>query len=152
MAPIQDTVQRTWWVVGGLSLLVRMLAGLMWRYQWSLQQSRAQLAIATHNLKFAHDEIALQREALDGQETTLAMASVALACLNSEKAKRAEELALAKPELTNEREEADKLSKLSFYDPLTNLPNHRLPSDRMTQMLASSRRTGRHLALMLRSG
>ena len=191
LAPIQDTVQRTQWVGGGLSLLALMLAGLMLRHQWSLVLSRSQLGRATDKLKLAHDELAYHREEMQEQETELAVVSVKLALYNDEKDKRADELALANVELahqnsekdkraeelalanvelahqnsekdkradeltlanverTKEREEADKLSKLSFYDPLTNLPNRRLLSDRMTQMLASSRRTGRHLALMV---
>ena len=191
LAPIQDTVQRTQWIGGGLSLLALMLAGLMLRHQWSLVLSRSQLGRATDKLKLAHDELAYHREEMQEQETELAVVSVKLALYNdekgkradelalanvelahqnsekdkraeelalanvelayqnSEKVKRAEELALANVERTKEREEADKLSKLSFYDPLTNLPNRRLLSDRMTQMLASSRRTGRHLALMV---
>ena len=205
LAPIQDTVQRTQWVGGGLSLLALMLAGLMLRHQWSLVLSRSQLGRATDKLKLAHDELAYHREEMQEQETELAVVSVKLALYNDEKGKRADELALANVELayqnsekvkrseelglanvelalaneelalanvelahqnsekdkradeltlanverTKEREEADKLSKLSFYDPLTNLPNRRLLSDRMTQMLASSRRTGRHLALMV---
>lgn len=170
VAPIQDTVQRTQWVAGVLSLLLLMLAGLMLRHQWSLVLSRSQLGRATDKLKLAHDEMAYNREEMQEQKTELGLANVELAYQNSEKGKRAKELALANLELAyrnsekikraedlvvanverkKEREEADRLSRLSFYDPLTNLPNRRLLSDRMTQMLASSRRTGRHLALMV---
>ena len=100
-------------------------------------------------LALANVELAYQNSEKVKRSEELGLANVELAYQNSEKVKRAEELALANVERTKEREEADKLSKLSFYDPLTNLPNRRLLSDRMTQMLASSRRTGRHLALMV---
>jgi len=42
----------------------------------------------------------------------------------------------------------DKIHSLAFYDPLTNLPNRRLLNDRLTQMMAASKRSGRYAALM----
>jgi diguanylate cyclase (GGDEF)-like protein len=56
---------------------------------------------------------------------------------------------VANVELAKEKKESEELWKLSFYDPLTNLPNRRLLSDRMTQIMAASRRTGDHVALMM---
>ena len=42
----------------------------------------------------------------------------------------------------------DKIHSLAFYDPLTNLPNRRLLNDRLTQMMAAGKRSGRYAALM----
>jgi diguanylate cyclase (GGDEF)-like protein len=42
----------------------------------------------------------------------------------------------------------DQVRQLAFYDPLTQLPNRRLLIDRLNQALASSKRSGRHGAVM----
>lgn len=43
---------------------------------------------------------------------------------------------------------SDRIENLAFFDPLTNLPNRRLFSDRLAQALASSSRSGTHGALL----
>ena len=43
---------------------------------------------------------------------------------------------------------AEKIERLAFYDPLTNLPNRRLLQDRLKQALVSSHRTNRKGALL----
>jgi diguanylate cyclase (GGDEF)-like protein/PAS domain S-box-containing protein len=43
---------------------------------------------------------------------------------------------------------ADKIKKLAFYDPLTQLPNRRLLLDRLNQALATSRRRGKQGAIL----
>jgi diguanylate cyclase (GGDEF)-like protein/PAS domain S-box-containing protein len=83
------------------------------------------------------------------EERATLLANVELAYQNEEKGKRAAELVVANVELAKEKKESEELWKLSFYDPLTNLPNRRLLSDRMTQIMAASRRTGDHVALMM---
>lgn len=42
----------------------------------------------------------------------------------------------------------EQVRQLAFHDPLTNLPNRRLLSDRLSQAMAVSQRTGRYGALM----
>ena len=42
----------------------------------------------------------------------------------------------------------DKIHNLAFYDSLTNLPNRRLLNDRLTQVMALSKHSGRYAALM----
>jgi diguanylate cyclase (GGDEF)-like protein len=41
-----------------------------------------------------------------------------------------------------------KVRQLAFYDPLTNLPNRRLLSDRLSQTMAGSKRSGNYCALL----
>jgi diguanylate cyclase (GGDEF)-like protein/PAS domain S-box-containing protein len=43
----------------------------------------------------------------------------------------------------------DQIRLLAFYDPLTNLPNHRLLRDRLGQTIAACRRTGSNAAVMM---
>ena len=43
---------------------------------------------------------------------------------------------------------SEKIKSLAFFDPLTNLPNRRLFSDRLAQALANSSRSGNHGALL----
>ena len=43
---------------------------------------------------------------------------------------------------------ADEIRNLAFYDPLTALPNRRLLSDRLTQALVASQRSGKHGAIL----
>lgn len=51
-------------------------------------------------------------------------------------------------EITTRKQMQDQVRQLAFYDTLTQLPNRRLLSDRLTQTLAASKRFGRHAALM----
>ena len=52
-------------------------------------------------------------------------------------------------DITERKAAADKIEHLAFYDPLTDLPNRRLLSDRLAQALTSSARHNRYGALML---
>lgn len=52
-------------------------------------------------------------------------------------------------DITERKEEEDKIRSLAFYDPLTRLPNRRLLLDRLEQALAGSARHNRRGALML---
>ncbi len=52
-------------------------------------------------------------------------------------------------DISERKATADKIERLAFYDPLTDLPNRRLLLDRLEQALASSTRHNRHGALML---
>ena len=72
-----------------------------------------------------------------------------MAYQSEEKDKRAAELVVANKEMAREKKNSEAVWKLSFYDPLTNLPNRRLLSDRMTQIMAASKRTGGYVALMM---
>jgi diguanylate cyclase (GGDEF)-like protein/PAS domain S-box-containing protein len=47
------------------------------------------------------------------------------------------------------RQMEDKVNQLAFYDPLTKLPNRRMLSDRLSQAMASSKRSGRYAAVMV---
>lgn len=100
-------------------------------------------------LMVANVELAYQKEEKDKRAAELVVANVELAYQNEEKDKRAAELVVANVELAKDKKESEELWKLSFYDPLTNLPNRRLLSDRMTQIMAASSRTGDHVALMM---
>ncbi len=51
-------------------------------------------------------------------------------------------------DITQHREDLEKIRYLAFYDPLTGLPNRRLLVDRIQHGLAASHRTGHHGALM----
>jgi diguanylate cyclase (GGDEF)-like protein/PAS domain S-box-containing protein len=52
-------------------------------------------------------------------------------------------------DITERRQAEDKVNQLAFFDPLTKLPNRRTLSDRLGQTMASSKRSGRHAALMV---
>ncbi|WP_315651775.1 bifunctional diguanylate cyclase/phosphodiesterase [Roseateles aquae] len=51
-------------------------------------------------------------------------------------------------DITERKRAEAAIEQLAFYDPLTGLPNRRLLLDRLNQALASSRRNGRHGALL----
>lgn len=51
-------------------------------------------------------------------------------------------------DVTERKQMEDKVRELAFYDPLTQLPNRRLISDRLGQVMATSMRTGCHGAVM----
>jgi diguanylate cyclase (GGDEF)-like protein/PAS domain S-box-containing protein len=51
-------------------------------------------------------------------------------------------------DITLSKAAADEIKSLAFYDPLTSLPNRRLLSDRLTQALATSARSGNNGALL----
>ena len=51
-------------------------------------------------------------------------------------------------DITQHREDLEKIRYLAFYDPLTGLPNRRLLVDRIQHGLAASHRTGHHGAVM----
>ena len=50
--------------------------------------------------------------------------------------------------ITERKQLEDKIRQLAFYDPLTSLPNRRLLYDRLNQVLAASKRSGRYGALL----
>ncbi|WP_221892338.1 GGDEF domain-containing response regulator [Teredinibacter haidensis] len=49
---------------------------------------------------------------------------------------------------TKKIQDEEKINRLAFYDPLTDLPNRRLLSDRLNQSRLKSSRRGRHCALI----
>ena len=51
-------------------------------------------------------------------------------------------------DLTERRLAEEKIHRLASYDLLTNLPNRRLLNDRLVQVMATSKRSGRFVALM----
>lgn len=51
-------------------------------------------------------------------------------------------------DITRDKEAADRIERLAFYDPLTELPNRRLLQDRLKPALALSHRSGRQGALL----
>ncbi|TAN65162.1 MAG: GGDEF domain-containing response regulator [Methylobacter sp.] len=51
-------------------------------------------------------------------------------------------------DITRDKEAADRIERLAFYDPLTELPNRRLLQDRLKPALALSHRNGRQGALL----
>jgi diguanylate cyclase (GGDEF)-like protein/PAS domain S-box-containing protein len=51
--------------------------------------------------------------------------------------------------ITERKQMEDQVRQLAFYDPLTKLPNRRLLSDRLSQAMAASKRSGCYGALML---
>jgi diguanylate cyclase (GGDEF)-like protein/PAS domain S-box-containing protein len=52
-------------------------------------------------------------------------------------------------DITERRQSEEQVRQLAFFDALTRLPNRRLLHDRLSQSLATSKRTGRSGALML---
>jgi diguanylate cyclase (GGDEF)-like protein/PAS domain S-box-containing protein len=52
-------------------------------------------------------------------------------------------------DITERKASADKIERLAFYDPLTDLPNRRLVLDRLEQALSASSRHHRYGALLL---
>ena len=52
-------------------------------------------------------------------------------------------------DITERKASADKIERLAFYDPLTDLPNRRLVRDRLEQALSASSRHHRYGALLL---
>lgn len=51
-------------------------------------------------------------------------------------------------DVTDRKQAEERIRRMAFYDPLTNLPNRRLFLDRLTQALASSNRSARYGAVM----
>jgi len=51
-------------------------------------------------------------------------------------------------DITQHRQDMEKIRRLAFYDPLTGLPNRRLLMDRVKQGMVTSHRTGQHGAVM----
>ena len=51
-------------------------------------------------------------------------------------------------DITERKQMEDRVRELAFHDTLTKLPNRRLLSDRLTQIMAASKRSGRYGALM----
>jgi diguanylate cyclase (GGDEF)-like protein/PAS domain S-box-containing protein len=51
-------------------------------------------------------------------------------------------------DITQHRQDMEKIRQLAFYDPLTGLPNRRLLLDRVEQGILASKRKGQHGALM----
>lgn len=52
-------------------------------------------------------------------------------------------------DITERKQMEDQIRQLAFYDPLTNLPNRRLLSDRLSQTMTGSKRNGHYAALMM---
>jgi diguanylate cyclase (GGDEF)-like protein len=57
-------------------------------------------------------------------------------------------IALIAPLFTEIKRAEDVIKHLAFYDPLTHLPNRHLLNDRLSQMIAASKRGGYYCALM----
>jgi diguanylate cyclase (GGDEF)-like protein len=51
-------------------------------------------------------------------------------------------------EIVERKHAEEQIRHLAYYEPLTNLPNRRLLYDRLNQAMASSKRNGRHCALI----
>ena len=51
-------------------------------------------------------------------------------------------------DITERRQLEDEVRQMAFHDALTDLPNRRLLLDRLTQVMASSKRTGRYAAIV----
>ena len=51
-------------------------------------------------------------------------------------------------DITERKEAEEKINRLAYYDPVTNLPNRRLLLDRLAQATAASQRHGRHGAVL----
>ena len=51
-------------------------------------------------------------------------------------------------DITRRKEMEERIHQLAFFDPLTNLPNRRLLSDRLSQTQLANKRSGRYGALM----
>ncbi len=51
-------------------------------------------------------------------------------------------------DISNRKKSEEEIHQLAFYDPLTQLPNRRLLTDRLQQAMAASVRNGRHGALL----
>ncbi len=100
-------------------------------------------------LTVANVELAYQSNEKGKRAAELVVANEELVFQSTEKGKRAEELVIANVELEKNKKISENVWKLSFLDPLTNLSNRRLLGDRLTQTMASSKRTGRHAALMM---
>lgn len=58
------------------------------------------------------------------------------------------QIAVVGVDITARKQLEDQVRQLAFHDALTKLPNRRLLSDRLSQTMAASKRTGRHAALM----
>jgi diguanylate cyclase (GGDEF)-like protein/PAS domain S-box-containing protein len=52
-------------------------------------------------------------------------------------------------DITERKQSEELIRNLAFYDPLTQLPNRRLFSDRLGQAMAAGKRNGRYAALMM---
>ncbi len=52
-------------------------------------------------------------------------------------------------DITERKRTHEQIHRLAFYDPLTNLPNRRLLTDRMSQTLAACKRNGKFAALIV---
>ncbi len=110
-----------------------------------LELKNAALEAAQQVLITANKELAFQIEEREKRAAELVIANIELAYQNSEKEKCAAELIIVKKELAFQIEEKEKraseMKELSFYDPLTKLPNRRLLVDRLQQALSTSNRT-----------
>lgn len=169
-APIKDTQQRILLAALVLSLLAGMLTWWTLAHYLTMVLSANKLASATDSLQIANEELAFQSAekskradelvvanvelAYQSDEkhkraTELVVANEELAFQNAEKDKRADELVIANVELAKNKKISEEVWKLSFYDPLTKLANRRLLGDRMTKVLAASKRNGLHAALMV---
>ncbi len=127
-APLRGLQRRVVLAAIALTLLVGTLTWWGCRREFSLALAINEISSAKVGLRIANVELAYQSE---------------------EKDKRAAELVVANKEMAREKKNSEAVWKLSFYDPLTNLPNRRLLSDRMTQIMAASKRTGGYVALMM---
>lgn len=58
------------------------------------------------------------------------------------------QIAVVGVDITARKQLEDQVRQLAFHDALTKLPNRRLLTDRLSQTMAASKRTGRHAALM----
>ena len=112
-------------------------------------QLRKAATNAMTRLLMVNTELACQNNAKAQVQAELILANEELSVMNEEKDRRAGVLVVANVELAKNKKISDEGWKLSFYDPLTGLPNRRLLSDRLKQIIATSKRTSRYVALMM---
>ena len=123
-----------------------IISNLELNFQNEEKQKRA------HELEIANIELIFQNQEKQKRADELGIANIELIFQNQEKQKRADELEVANIELIFQNEEkqkrSDEIKNLAFYDPLTQLANRRLLTDRLNQVLIVSKRSGKHGALL----
>ena len=98
--------------------------------------------------KQAELEIRQLNVVLEQRVAELVIANEELAFQSDEKGKRAAEFQELEKLNTESNKVEKEVRKLAFHDSLTSLPNRRLLNDRLTQAMATSKRSGCHGALL----